>query len=114
MTNKQLEAALRAAKAENKALRAAAAQTTTKVAKPSTKTEAIKAWKEARGITPEAKAVYDQLEAANFTLDWEKWVAKRNFTGMKLEERKAANRAEANRIRNVYRKLAGLPLVTKQ
>lgn len=79
-----------------------------KADKPTTRTEAVAAWKADRGITADTAAAYKSIYDANFDKDWEKWTASEEYNALKGSARKEANRTKAKEIRNGYRKQAGM------
>lgn len=76
--------------------------------KPSTRTEAVAAWKAARGITDDTKAKYKSIYDAKWAKDWAKWVASAEYKALKGATRSEANKAKAKELRNGYRKQAGM------
>jgi hypothetical protein len=109
MTQKQIASQMEALKAKMAKLEAElASKSTPKVAKPSTKTEAVAQWKSERNINADTQANYKAIYAANWELDWAKWTSSKAYKGLSGSARKEANRLQAVKIRNSYRKLAGM------
>ena len=79
-----------------------------KVAKPTTRTEAVAAWKQARGITGDTYAAYKAIYAERFNRDWAEWSNAATMAGLKGAARKEANIAKAKELRNAYRAEAGM------
>ena len=105
--SKKSTAAKAPAKDKPKTKKAASA----KVAdKPTTRTEAIAAWKAEKGITADKQMAYNEMYNANFTADWAKWTASKQYKAVSGDARKAANKAHAKKLRNKYREAVGLPL----
>lgn len=85
--------------------------TTKKAAdKPTTRTEAIAQWKAEKGITADKQMAYNEMYNANFTADWAKWTASKQYKAVSGDARKVANKAHAKKLRNKYREAVGLPL----
>jgi hypothetical protein len=81
---------------------------TKSVKKPTTRTEAIAAWKAERDITDDTKAKYKSIYDAKWAKDWAKWADSAEAKALKGAARKEANQAKAKEIRNGYRKQAGM------
>ena len=77
-------------------------------AAPTTRTEAIAAWKAERDITDTTKAKYKSIYDAKWAKDWAKWANSAEAKALKGAARKEANQAKAKELRNGYRKQAGM------
>lgn len=91
----------------NAVAQVAGAKVAPKVAKPTTRKQALAQWEAKKGITPENKQAYKALVQERFEADWEVWTSSKAYKALKGAERKAANKAKAKALRASYAKTAG-------
>lgn len=117
LTNEELQAIIAGAVAQalaaqaptKSAAKGKGTKTQTKSAKkPTTRTEAVAAWKAERDINDDTKAKYKSIYDAKWAKDWAKWANSAEAKALKGAARKEANQAKAKELRNGYRKLAGM------